>query len=178
MPFAALDNHPRDEKKRAAMFAAFSKTAAAFSQRACSAAGSVCCPSSAQVCEFLELPRGICLKGNPEGGANEVPHRRATSLLSGRFALFEALEKFRDFGGWPRAAEQITLRLAAALLADQLQLIRGLYTFRRRHHPEAGAEDCNRPDNGESSGFLGGISDEGAVDLDLVEGKDLQIAQA
>ena len=76
---------------------------------------------------------------------------------------------------WP--AEQIALRLHAALGAQDLELLLGLDAFGGGDHAEARAEAHHGADDGDAIVLLAQFADEGAVDLDLVEGEAAQIAE-
>ena len=78
----------------------------------------------------------------------------------------------------PRRAEQKTLHLVAAFGAQPVELVHGLHAFGRRGDVEAAAEAGDRAHDRHAVGALRQILDERAVDLDLVERKAAEIAQA
>ncbi|MNL89187.1 hypothetical protein D3C87_2193560 [compost metagenome] len=65
--------------------------------------------------------------------------------------------------------------MRATLSTDPRQLFGGLDAFGCNGHAKAGAETCDGAQNGFAVGVVTG--NEGPIDLDLVEGKLLQIAQ-
>src|SRR6266550_5154011 len=76
-----------------------------------------------------------------------------------------------------RTSKQISLRLIAQLVLQELQFGIGLDAFREHGQAEAAAKAQYRPDN--RRGLTVGVDrlDEGAVDLDPVERKRAQIGQ-
>src|SRR5689334_72899 len=113
----------------------------------------------------------------PPYGMTELSHQRDLQIGGGvRVALrFQQLD---DFGMGPRAAEQETLALVAAFGAQAAHLRLGLHALRRDGDAEALAEACDRTND--RLGITLGIeaAHERLVDLDLVEGKTAEIAQA
>ena len=81
--------------------------------------------------------------------------------------------------GGEGAGEDKALHLRAAELADQGQLLMGLRAFRGRVHAEA---LCQRDDGADDRGVPGaggcGAPDEALVDLDLVERRLAEVAEA
>src|SRR6201995_1485712 len=92
-------------------------------------------------------------------------------------ARIDRLEERGDFARRPRRAEQIALHLRAAFGAEDAGLLVGPPAFRNRDHTEIFAEARHRADDGDAVVLASELLDEGAVDLDLVEGEAAQIAQ-
>ena len=89
------------------------------------------------------------------------------------------LGKRQRFLGRHRPAEDIALDERAAEVADQLQLVLGLDALGGGLHLEVGREgDDGADERGVAAFRVGGAADEGLVDLDLVERRPLQIAEA
>ncbi len=84
----------------------------------------------------------------------------------------------RDRAGRQGRAEEKALNLGTTLLADQIELIGGLNALGRGGHAEAAAKADDRPDDRDAVGLRGDILHERAIDLDLVEGKGAQVAEA
>src|SRR5262245_43636270 len=74
-------------------------------------------------------------------------------------------------------AEQIALHRVAAFLGKEIELFRGLHALGDDRHFETMAEVDNRAHDVSRLRRLAEIDDKGAVNLDLVERKGLQIAQ-
>src|SRR5215212_1127791 len=76
-----------------------------------------------------------------------------------------------------RFAEEITLHRIAAFVRQKRQLLLGFHTLGDDRHVEAMAETNDGPDDRGRLRVASDVDDEGAVDLDLVERKRLQVAQ-
>src|SRR4051794_36239181 len=85
------------------------------------------------------------------------------------------LEQRRHRVGGRRATEVVALRQRAAGVAEELVLRRGLDTLGDGGHPEAAGEREDGADDRRGLRVLGGGGQEGAVDLEDVDG---QLAQA
>src|SRR3984957_6664256 len=95
-----------------------------------------------------------------------------------RSASAEFEQQLLDLGGRLGRAEQKTLHLVAAFGAQPVELADGFDAFGRGGDVEAAAETGNRPHDRQAIGTVGDILHERAVDLDLVERKTAEIAQA
>src|SRR5450756_2082882 len=100
----------------------------------------------------------------------------ASRRLRGALAEFE--QQPPDLGGGFCGAEQEALHLVAAFGAQPVELVHGLDAFRRRGDVEAAAQPRDRPHDRDAIRTLRQILDERAVDLDLVERKASEIAEA
>src|SRR5579885_104059 len=96
------------------------------------------------------------------------------ALRHGALALHEQLF---HLGGGARLAEQVALRLRAALAAQEFKLGRRLDALGRGGDAEAAAEAGHGAHDGERIVARGDILDERAVDLDLVEWEASEIAE-
>src|SRR5690606_15713815 len=74
-------------------------------------------------------------------------------------------------------SEIITLHLVTALGGKKLKLLLGLDAFGDERDPKPVAKPDDRADNRRRLRVAPEIHDKGLVDLDLVEGKRLQIGQ-
>src|SRR5437868_826432 len=99
-------------------------------------------------------------------------------LFSGGGLARQALEDAGQVLGGPWLAEQVTLRLGAAFLAHAAELLSGLDTLGCRRDAKPASEPRNRPHDRDRIRVLAEIADERLIDLDLVERKLAQIAQA
>src|ERR1700756_306168 len=95
-----------------------------------------------------------------------------------RGAAPESGEQACDFTCRLRRAEQKSLHLVAAFIAQPIELVHRFHALGRRRDVETAAKAGNRPHDRDTIGPHGNVLDEGAVDLDLVEWKASQIAQA
>src|SRR5450631_3126579 len=80
-------------------------------------------------------------------------------------------------GAGDRRAEQIPLHLGTTQFAQQFHLRHRLDALGRRRHVARGSYVHDGLDNRGRSSRAGNVFDKAAIDLDLVEGKTLQIAQ-
>src|ERR1700710_2239857 len=88
--------------------------------------------------------------------------------------VMREVSKIADRG---RAPEQISLRLVATFVPQEMQLGVGLDAFRQHRQTKSTSKTKYRTDNGR--GLIVGIDrlDERTVDLDLVERKRAQVRQ-
>src|SRR5689334_5000115 len=94
----------------------------------------------------------------------------------GRRLVARARHQPRDFRGGNRRAEQIALHLRAAELAQELALPFLLDAFGGRRHVAGFRNVDHGLDDRGRSVPVADVLDEGAVDLDLVEGEAVQVA--
>src|SRR5436190_3344053 len=76
-----------------------------------------------------------------------------------------------------RFADEITLHRVAALIRKEAELLLGFHALGDDGHLQAVAETDDGPDDRRRLRIPSEIDDEGAVDLDLVERKRLQVTQ-
>ena len=82
-----------------------------------------------------------------------------------------------DFGGQFGRTEQVALHFSAAGRLQRLQLFEGFDAFRRRRHVACRRDIDDRINDRPGVAGFCDVLDEATVDLDLVEGKSLQVAQ-
>src|SRR3954454_4406779 len=88
-----------------------------------------------------------------------------------------AANQRRVVGDRQRFAEEITLHRITAFVRQKCQLLLGFHAFSDDRYLEAVAETNDGPDDRGRLRVASDVSDKGAVDLDLVERKSLQVAQ-
>src|SRR5690349_10274349 len=88
------------------------------------------------------------------------------------------MQERNDLSIWPRPAEQIALPLMAAFGAKAAEFGLGLDALGGDGDAEALAEADDRTDYRLRLAVCGDVADERLVDLDLVEWKAAQVAQA
>src|ERR1700719_1171332 len=74
-------------------------------------------------------------------------------------------------------ADEIPLHRVAALLGEETELLLGFHALGDDRHFKAVAKADDRPDDRRRLRIAPEIHDKGAIDLDLVERKRLQVAQ-
>src|SRR5579859_7482048 len=95
----------------------------------------------------------------------------------GYSALAALDQHIPQLGDRTRLADQIALRLRAALAAQHVELLGGLDAFRGRDHTEAPPQARDGPNDRERIVARRKLAHERAIDLDLVEREAAQIAQ-
>src|SRR5262245_9082027 len=83
----------------------------------------------------------------------------------------QRLDHPSDFRRLARLAEIESLHRGAAAFADEVELVRGLDAFRGGLDAEHRAEACDGADDRHALRAFAERADEGAIDLDAVEGK-------
>ena len=76
-----------------------------------------------------------------------------------------------------RPAEKVSLHLVTAALTEKVDLFAGLHAFGEDIHAQALGHGNHRFDDGRVVGAARHVTDEGAVNLDAVDGKMLEIGQ-
>lgn len=89
------------------------------------------------------------------------------------FAHQESAELGFGHGG----AEEVALSLGAAGAGDDVELRLGFHALGRRGHPQVAPKGGDRLDDREAVRPVGQIAHETLVDLELVEGEALEVAQ-
>src|ERR1700731_1747398 len=135
------------------------------------------------------LRRAHNVSANQSGGRADFYHRARIhaprrlppapgASRSLRRAPAELGQQLLDFGRGPSRAEQEALHLVAAFRAQPIELIHGFHPFGVRGDVETPAKPGDRPYDSNPIGSLRKILHKRAVDLDLVERKASEIAEA
>ena len=98
--------------------------------------------------------------------------------MIGLQAVGSRTQQFCDFARGNRPAEQIALHFRAAGRTYQGELLFRLGAFRQRGNAEVRSKIGDRPDDRRAIPALAKFGNEGAVDLDLVEGKGARVFHA
>src|SRR5262245_10259352 len=103
--------------------------------------------------------------------------RRVLVLSRGSRLVARCGQEPGDFRSGNRRAEQETLHLGAAELAQEFALPFLLHAFRCCGHVAGGGDVDHRLDNRRGRALIADVLHKGAVDLDLVEGETVPMAQ-
>jgi len=113
-------------------------------------------------------------KGEGEASALHTIGREALSVC-GQVGL--TLEEGVDGRDGQRAGEEVSLESVAAGFFEESALLDGFYAFGE----DVEAEGIGEGDDGACDGFVVGVSeqiaDKGTVDLQLIEGHELEVAE-
>src|SRR5689334_15831795 len=102
---------------------------------------------------------------------------KTTSLADKLHDITAIAHQRRVLADRRRLADQITLHRVATLLCQEAELLLGFHALSDDRHLQAVTEIDDSADDRRRLGVAAEIDDEGAVYLDLVEGKRLQVAQ-